>query len=290
MNLAADARVAPEAKVRFANTMGEFQMRQDERNTERSGETSRERDAHQRRFSQDHIDRAWDREGRDTETAADGAYGESGRYRAEQRSRELRSRRDLGHDDGWGDNREGYDNPGRFGVRGSHHEDRGGFTEDRSEEESGGYGQTWAEFGYQGGWGGNPRQQPEYPRDESSPWGGESWPGYQISEGVGGMGYGWTPTSSPRRDRGTARGPHAGRGPKGYRRKDERISEDICEALTRHPRIDASEIDVRVENCEVTLTGTVDSREAKRMAEDVAEECSGVDNVINQLRVSRDDR
>jgi hypothetical protein len=80
---------------------------------------------------------------------------------------------------------------------------------------------------------------------------------------------------------------YVGRGPKGYRRSDDRIREDVSEELTRHPGVDASEIEVRVENGEVTLTGTVESRQAKRMAEDCVEQCSGVKEVHNQLRVNR---
>ncbi len=41
-----------------------------------------------------------------------------------------------------------------------------------------------------------------------------------------------------------AQGPHAGRGPKGYRRSDDRIREDVNERLTEHPQIDATEIEV----------------------------------------------
>jgi osmotically-inducible protein OsmY len=79
---------------------------------------------------------------------------------------------------------------------------------------------------------------------------------------------------------------HTGRGPRNYQRSDDRIEEDVNEALTRHPGLDASEIDVKVQNGEVTLTGTVDSRQDKRMAEDAAESCPGVRDVHNQLRVS----
>jgi hypothetical protein len=81
---------------------------------------------------------------------------------------------------------------------------------------------------------------------------------------------------------------YSGRGPKGYRRADERIQEDINEQFTRHPRLDASEIEVRVENGEVTLSGSVSDRNSKRLAEDIAESCSGVNNVQNQLRVNRE--
>jgi hypothetical protein len=42
---------------------------------------------------------------------------------------------------------------------------------------------------------------------------------------------------------------------------------------------------VKVSNCEVTLSGTVESREAKRRAEDCADSVSGVRNVQNNLRI-----
>jgi osmotically-inducible protein OsmY len=76
-----------------------------------------------------------------------------------------------------------------------------------------------------------------------------------------------------------------GRGPKGYRRSDERIHEDVCDCLTDHPEVDASEIEVEVHHGEVTLAGTVESRYAKRLAEDIAEAVSGVHDVHNRLRV-----
>jgi hypothetical protein len=59
----------------------------------------------------------------------------------------------------------------------------------------------------------------------------------------------------------------------------------VNEELTRHPEIDASDIEVRVENTEVTLTGTVEDRHTKRLAEDLAERVSGVTEVHNQIRV-----
>lgn len=83
------------------------------------------------------------------------------------------------------------------------------------------------------------------------------------------------------------RGPHAGRGPRRWRRADERIHEDVCEALTRHPAIDASAMEVQVEAGEVTLSGEVDARPVRRMAEDVAAAISGVRDVHNRLRVRR---
>jgi len=83
-------------------------------------------------------------------------------------------------------------------------------------------------------------------------------------------------------------GPHGnyrGRGPKNYTRSDDRIREDINDRLTDHSYLDASDIDVAVDNGEVTLTGTVTSRYQKRMAEDIADDISGVKNVENRLRV-----
>jgi osmotically-inducible protein OsmY len=78
-----------------------------------------------------------------------------------------------------------------------------------------------------------------------------------------------------------------GRGPKGYRRSDERIREDVNDRLGDDYYIDASDIEVTVSNTEVTLTGTVPSRNDKRRAEDIAESVSGVTNVENRLRVKQ---
>lgn len=82
-------------------------------------------------------------------------------------------------------------------------------------------------------------------------------------------------------------GPHRGRGPKGYQRADERIHEDICERLTQHGHIDASEVEVTVQNGEVTLNGSVPDRQQKRLVEDTVEEVLGVKDVHNRLRVAK---
>jgi hypothetical protein len=78
---------------------------------------------------------------------------------------------------------------------------------------------------------------------------------------------------------------HRGRGPRGYRRSDERISEEVHERLTDDPWLDASNIRVEVKDAEVTLSGHVDDREAKHRAERLIEDISGVVNVQNNLRV-----
>lgn len=81
---------------------------------------------------------------------------------------------------------------------------------------------------------------------------------------------------------------HRGKGPKAYRRSDDRIREDISDRLADDDRVDASEIEINVQDAEVTLTGTVDNREAKRRAEDIAEMVSGVQHVQNNIRVNRE--
>lgn len=80
-------------------------------------------------------------------------------------------------------------------------------------------------------------------------------------------------------------GPNRGKGPKGYTRSDERIKEDVNDRLNDDSTVDASEIEVTVTGCEVTLTGTVNNRQEKRRAEDLAEAVSGVKNVENRIRV-----
>jgi osmotically-inducible protein OsmY len=78
---------------------------------------------------------------------------------------------------------------------------------------------------------------------------------------------------------------YSGRGPRGYQRGDERIREDICERLTEDPRIDASDVEVQVVNAEVTLAGSVRTRDEKHFTESVVERIMGVREVNNNLKV-----
>lgn len=113
--------------------------------------------------------------------------------------------------------------------------------------------------------------------------------GYDPNERYGGIGQmgGYDRGSGQMGGAGQQRGPHTGHGPKGYQRSDDRIREDVCEALSQHGQLDAREIEVQVQGGEVTLSGSVDSRQAKRMAEDAADDCPGVRDVHNQIRVSQ---
>lgn len=80
---------------------------------------------------------------------------------------------------------------------------------------------------------------------------------------------------------------HRGRGPQGYTRSDERIREDVCERLSEHHYIDASQIRVEVNDGVVTLEGTVDDRWQKYQTEDLVDATSGVKDIQNRLNVSR---
>jgi hypothetical protein len=84
---------------------------------------------------------------------------------------------------------------------------------------------------------------------------------------------------------GEESGPHAGRGPRGYRRPDERIVEDIVERLTHNAWVDATDVHVESEDGEVTLTGMIENRAMKWIAEDEAYCVWGVRVVQNQLRI-----
>jgi len=98
-------------------------------------------------------------------------------------------------------------------------------------------------------------------------------------EGAHGLSYAGYRTDVPRG--------YAGRGPKGYVRTDERIREDVCDRLSSSDEVDATDISVRVENGEVTLEGSVETRHMKRLAEDIAEDVSGVSDVHNTIRVQK---
>jgi osmotically-inducible protein OsmY len=85
-------------------------------------------------------------------------------------------------------------------------------------------------------------------------------------------------------------GYHRGKGPKGYTRSDQRIQEDVCDRLSDDDRLDATNIEVKVAEGEVILTGSVNDREQKRRAEDLVERISGVRDVENHIKVKREDQ
>ena len=175
--------------------------------------------------------------------------------------------------------------------------------DDTRESRYGSYGRSGAERSYSEGMRDYSSQRYNYPTGfrSNESYGNRSYDydrdRYDRSEGNEGRGW-WDRASdavaswfgdeeAEQRRRMDQQREHRGRGPKGYRRSDERIKEDVNDRLSDDYYIDASDVEVSVSNTEVTLTGTVNSREDKRRAEDIAESVSGVTNVENRLRVKQ---
>jgi osmotically-inducible protein OsmY len=140
-----------------------------------------------------------------------------------------------------------------------------------------GRGTDWSGSSYGEGWAGG-RREAGYGRDREQDRGWFDRAADEVSSWFG------DEEAERRRRRDQERG-HYGKGPRGYARSDERIREDVNDRLTDDWQVDASEIEVNVSNGEVTLSGTVNTRDEKRRAEDLAENVSGVRHVQNNLRV-----
>jgi osmotically-inducible protein OsmY len=197
---------------------------------------------------------------------------------------------------------------GRTGESGHGGYGQGGYSQGGYGQGSfgqGGYGQgEYGRGGYEGGYrqGGSEQSQWRGGSDESTYGRGGSG---QRGFGQGGYSQGYGPGSSDQENYGQGSygqsgyrpslgytstlivGRFYGRGPKGYQRSDDRIREDVSEELFRNPEIDASEIEIQAQKGEVTLTGKVEDRHQKRLAEDIAERVSGVKDVHNQLKVDK---
>jgi hypothetical protein len=76
-----------------------------------------------------------------------------------------------------------------------------------------------------------------------------------------------------------------GRGPKNYKRSDDRIYEQVCDKLMRHREVDATNIGVKVESGVVYLSGKVESRRIKKLTELIIEDLPGVQDVRNELSI-----
>lgn len=72
--------------------------------------------------------------------------------------------------------------------------------------------------------------------------------------------------------------------PKGYTRSDERLREDVCERLA-HSGLDVSDVSVSVTDGQVELSGTVARRRDKYAIENCADDCLGVADIDNRIRV-----
>ncbi len=78
-----------------------------------------------------------------------------------------------------------------------------------------------------------------------------------------------------------------GKGPRNYKPSDDRLLERVSDLFYEHPHLDASGIEISIQNGELLLTGYVADRYEKRLAEDLAEEVSGITNIENRLKVYR---
>ena len=191
--------------------------------------------------------------------------------------RRVRDERDTRAEDrGWGREERGWG-----GARSDDEAERErewarqwGYVEGRGSR--GGYERYPRGWGYSGGYGAGAGFVGG--RSESS-----GTPGYEPGGWTGQERYG----RSPSMGRSAMGGPYAGRGPRGYQRSDERIREDVCERMSDCGELDATDIEVRVSNAEVTLQGMVRDRHDKRLAEDLVDEVAGVREVHNQIRVSQ---
>ncbi|UOF00798.1 BON domain-containing protein [Bdellovibrio reynosensis] len=82
---------------------------------------------------------------------------------------------------------------------------------------------------------------------------------------------------------------YAGRGPKNFKRTDERIREEICDKLTDDPHVDAHDIEVLVMEGYVTLNGTVPEKRMKRMTEELIEQIRDVKDIHNNIKIKKDE-
>lgn len=67
--------------------------------------------------------------------------------------------------------------------------------------------------------------------------------------------------------------------------QDEQIYNEVCEALTKDSSIDASDIQVSVNDGIVTLSGTVSERLTKLMVEECLNKVSNINAIINNLHL-----
>ncbi len=79
-------------------------------------------------------------------------------------------------------------------------------------------------------------------------------------------------------------GPYSGLGPV-YNDAGDPTGQEVASRLTQHGQIDASSIEITVDDGEVLLEGSVDSEETKRLAQEALESVAGVSSVQNLLHV-----
>jgi hypothetical protein len=92
------------------------------------------------------------------------------------------------------------------------------------------------------------------------------------------------------RDRELAlRGGHRGKLPMNFAHSDERLREKICEMLADHDLIDPSNVDVKVKDGDVTITGSIEDRHQRRLIDDMVTNVPGVQDVHMSLKIAKPD-
>ncbi|MCC7124701.1 MAG: BON domain-containing protein [Acidobacteria bacterium] len=218
---------------------------------------------------------------RDWSASSDRGWGGAdwNRSRQDQRYGEQRhsdrGRQDMGSQGGWSNggwgDREQYGEGRRTGSWGSEWPSSGGGS-------SYGRRSQGSSYDYSGSQRGGQDYGQNYGQGNGGSWNqSSSWSGGSSSDQ-------WSPGRSSR----SSDESFFGRGPKGYKRSDDRIRESVSDALMDAHEVDATEISVQVKDGEVTLTGTVRNRDQKRRAEELVEQLSGVNDVTNNLKVQRE--
>jgi hypothetical protein len=82
-------------------------------------------------------------------------------------------------------------------------------------------------------------------------------------------------------------GSHFESGPRGYRRNDGAVYDDVCETLRMSSAIDARDLSVEVKDGTVFLKGSIRDGEMKKLAEAIIENISGVFDVRNLLTLKK---
>jgi hypothetical protein len=263
-------------------------------------------DADDRGRSQFYGDSERERYGRDFNRQPGGGFGRDDYNRGDQYRRDFgpegyardnRGERDWGGQkpgharENYGRDDAGWSGRGEWGQRGSEGWERGRVG-------GGGFGSEFGSWQSGASFGFGPEESPERGFDDSD-W-APNRPGRGRGTWAGDWSTGRTP-DAPMSGGGGMGGSYymreetrggdnfRGRGPKDYKRSDDRIREEVCDRLTDDPNVDAAEVNIKVEGGEVTLTGTVPTREQKWRAESCIERITGVRDVINQLRVNRND-
>jgi osmotically-inducible protein OsmY len=76
---------------------------------------------------------------------------------------------------------------------------------------------------------------------------------------------------------------YEGSGAADRRRADRTVTTDICARIATHDALDPIDVLVRTQHGVVMLTGVVDTRHDRRLAEQLVREVAGVKDVLNHL-------